>query len=125
MSQPLIARGISTRYITSESRLIVDDLLAGNRELFYILPGLTPLFTKFSKKKVNEAMEGSDMIGAKKKKKQKQLVVSKEDFEEERVRSLGICSNSQAVDTPYTHKVNLRTIFVRIRVVATFTDLAE
>ena len=65
------------------------------------------------------------MIVAKKKKKQKQLVVSKEDFEEERVRSLRICSNSQAVDTPYTHKVNLRTVFVRIRVVATFTDLAE
>ena len=32
LSQPLIARGISTRYITSGSRLIVDDLLAGNRE---------------------------------------------------------------------------------------------
>jgi len=32
LSQPLIARGISTRYITSGSRPIVDDLLAGNRE---------------------------------------------------------------------------------------------
>jgi ATP-dependent RNA helicase DDX24/MAK5 len=32
LSQPLIARGISTRYITSGSRRIVDDLLAGNRE---------------------------------------------------------------------------------------------
>ena len=29
LSQPLIARGISTRYITSGSRPIVDDLLAG------------------------------------------------------------------------------------------------
>lgn len=34
LSQPLIARGISTRYITSGSRLIVDDLLAGNRESY-------------------------------------------------------------------------------------------
>lgn len=32
LSQPLIVRGISTRYITSGSRSIVDDLLAGNRE---------------------------------------------------------------------------------------------
>ena len=32
LSQPLIARGISTRYLTSGSRPIVDDLLAGNRE---------------------------------------------------------------------------------------------
>ena len=37
LSQPLIAQGISTRYITSGSRLIVDDLLAGNREFIYIL----------------------------------------------------------------------------------------
>lgn len=29
LSQPLLATGISTRYITSGSRLIVDDLLAG------------------------------------------------------------------------------------------------
>lgn len=34
LSQPLIARGISTRYITSGSRPIVDDLLAGEREYF-------------------------------------------------------------------------------------------
>jgi ATP-dependent RNA helicase DDX24/MAK5 len=34
LSQPLIARGISTRYITSGSRLVVDDLLAGNRESY-------------------------------------------------------------------------------------------
>ena len=32
LSQPLIARGISRRYITSGSRFIVDDLLAGNCE---------------------------------------------------------------------------------------------
>ena len=42
LSQPLIARGISTRYITSGSRLIVDDLLAGNRESFLFLLVLTP-----------------------------------------------------------------------------------
>jgi len=70
LSQPLIARGISTRYITSGSRLIVDDLLAGN--LNEAMLGL------------KKAEAGSDtMIAAKKKKKQKQLVVSKEDFEEE------------------------------------------
>ena len=34
LSQPLIAKGISTRYITSGSRPIVDDLLAGERESF-------------------------------------------------------------------------------------------
>lgn len=34
LSQPLIAKGILTRYITSGSRSIVDDLLAGERESF-------------------------------------------------------------------------------------------
>jgi ATP-dependent RNA helicase DDX24/MAK5 len=29
LAQPLVARGISTRYITSGSRPIVDDLLSG------------------------------------------------------------------------------------------------
>lgn len=29
LAQPLIAKGISTRYITSGSRPIVDDLIAG------------------------------------------------------------------------------------------------
>lgn len=33
LSQPLIAKGISTRYITSGSRPIVDDLIAGERTL--------------------------------------------------------------------------------------------
>jgi len=70
LSQPLIARGISTRYITSGSRLIVDDLLAGN--LNEVMLGL------------KKAEAGSDtVIVAKKKKEQKQVVVSKEDFEEE------------------------------------------
>ena len=32
LSQPLLAKGISARYITSGSRPIVDDLLAGERE---------------------------------------------------------------------------------------------
>ena len=31
--QPLIARGVSTRYITSGSRSIVDDVVQGNCEL--------------------------------------------------------------------------------------------
>jgi ATP-dependent RNA helicase DDX24/MAK5 len=30
LAQPLVARGVSTRYITSGSRPIVDDLLAGD-----------------------------------------------------------------------------------------------
>ena len=90
LSQPLIAQGISTRYITSGSRLIVDDLLAGNREFIYILLGLNSDRLK-NNKKVNAAMvglkkaeAGSDMIVAKeKKKKKKQLEGSKEDVEEE------------------------------------------
>ncbi|KAF8814834.1 P-loop containing nucleoside triphosphate hydrolase protein, partial [Phlegmacium glaucopus] len=69
LSQPLIARGISTRYITSGSRLIVDDLLAGN--LNEAMVGL------------KKAEAGSDMTVANKKKKQKPSVVSKEEFEEE------------------------------------------
>ena len=32
LSRPLLAKGISARYITSGSRPIVDDLLAGERE---------------------------------------------------------------------------------------------
>ena len=43
LSQPLIARGTSTRYITSGSRLIVDDLLAGNRESYSAGLNLTPV----------------------------------------------------------------------------------
>ena len=89
LSQPLIAQGISTRYITSGSRLIVDDLLAGNREFIYILLGLNFDWLK-NNKKVNEAMlglkkaeAGSDMIVAKEKKRKKQLEGSKEDVEEE------------------------------------------
>ena len=90
LSQPLIAQGISTRYITSGSRLIVDDLLAGNREFIYILLDLNFDWLK-NNKKVNEAMvglkkaeAGSDMIVAKeKKKKKKQLEGSREDVEDE------------------------------------------
>lgn len=36
LSRPLIARGVSTRYITSGSRPIADDILAGKGELFLI-----------------------------------------------------------------------------------------
>lgn len=32
LAQPLVAKGVSTRYITSGSRPIVDDLLAGESE---------------------------------------------------------------------------------------------
>ena len=35
LSEPLISRGVSARYITSGSRPIVDDLLAGDRELLF------------------------------------------------------------------------------------------
>lgn len=37
LAQPLIARGISTRYVTSGSRPIVEDILAGTRKclVFY------------------------------------------------------------------------------------------
>lgn len=39
LAQPLVARGVSTRYITSGSRPIVDDIVSGDCEssvlLFY------------------------------------------------------------------------------------------
>lgn len=35
LAQPLIARGVSTRYITSGSRPIVDDVMAGDRTCSY------------------------------------------------------------------------------------------
>ncbi|KAF8635393.1 hypothetical protein AX15_000394 [Amanita polypyramis BW_CC] len=38
LSQPLLARGISTKYITSGSKPIVDDLLAGDCESFLSTP---------------------------------------------------------------------------------------
>lgn len=37
LSRPLIARGVSTRYITSGSRPIADDILAGNGESRWFL----------------------------------------------------------------------------------------
>jgi len=64
LSQPLIARGISTRYITSGSRPIVDDLLAGN--LNEAMVGL------------KNAEAGSEVIVAK---KQKKPAVLKEEEE--------------------------------------------
>lgn len=35
LAQPLIAKGVSTRYITSGSRPIVDDLISGHCASFY------------------------------------------------------------------------------------------
>lgn len=34
LSQPVVARGVSTRYLTSGSRPIVDDLIEGASELY-------------------------------------------------------------------------------------------
>ncbi|KAF8155797.1 P-loop containing nucleoside triphosphate hydrolase protein [Crassisporium funariophilum] len=70
LSQPLIARGISTRYITSGSRPIVDDLLAG--ELNETMLGL------------KKAEAGSDMVVSKKKKpkEEKSLPLKAEEEEE-------------------------------------------
>lgn len=34
LAQPLVARGVSTRYITSGSRPIVDDIVSGDCESF-------------------------------------------------------------------------------------------
>ncbi|KDR80265.1 hypothetical protein GALMADRAFT_223155 [Galerina marginata CBS 339.88] len=71
LAQPLIAKGISTRYITSGSRPIVDDLLAG--ELNETMVGL------------KKAEAGSEMAMAqRKKKKNKQMVsaVKQEAMEE-------------------------------------------
>ena len=34
ISQPVIARGVSTKYITSGSKPIIDDLLAGESKAF-------------------------------------------------------------------------------------------
>lgn len=38
LSEPLIVRGVSTKYITSGSRPIVDGLLAGERESLLLFP---------------------------------------------------------------------------------------
>lgn len=35
LAQPLVARGVSTRYITSGTRPIVEDLLAGESAYFF------------------------------------------------------------------------------------------
>lgn len=47
LSQPLVARGVSTRYITSGSRSIVDDVIAGectwHHSLFLVSPIPFPL----------------------------------------------------------------------------------
>ncbi|CAA7264354.1 unnamed protein product [Cyclocybe aegerita] len=70
LSQPLIARGISAKYITSGSRPIVDDLISG--EFNEAMLGLKKM----------EA--GSELVSAKKKKKAKPITsVKKEEMEEE------------------------------------------
>lgn len=43
LAQPLIAHGISTRYVTSGSRPIVDDILAGNRTSLHFIASPTSL----------------------------------------------------------------------------------
>ncbi|KAF9467758.1 P-loop containing nucleoside triphosphate hydrolase protein [Collybia nuda] len=66
LSQPLVMRGVSTRYITSGSRPIVDDLIAG--EYNETIVGL---------KRVEA---GNDLTTVKKKKKKMELV--KQEYEE-------------------------------------------
>ncbi|TFK38098.1 P-loop containing nucleoside triphosphate hydrolase protein [Crucibulum laeve] len=68
ISQPLIASGVSTRYITSSSRQIADDLLAGGFNITMV--------------GVKTVEPGSDLVNAKKKKK-KQPVKKEEEEEEE------------------------------------------
>ncbi|KII87625.1 hypothetical protein PLICRDRAFT_124996 [Plicaturopsis crispa FD-325 SS-3] len=68
LAQPLIARGVSARYITSGSRPIVDDLLAGQYNEAMV--GL----------KKTEA--GSDLAAVKKKKVVKAEVKAEEQYEE-------------------------------------------
>lgn len=91
LSQPLLAKGISARYITSGSRPIVDDLLAGEREFIIWTISYRGLSLYFL---VNETMvglkkaeAGSEMAVAKKKKAKKQTqsiaAVKDEELEEE------------------------------------------
>jgi len=92
LSQPLLAKGISARYITSGSRPIVDDLLAGERECLSFEP--FPNRSLNLSCLVNETMvglkkaeAGSEMAVAKKKKAKKQTqsiaAVKNEELEEE------------------------------------------
>jgi ATP-dependent RNA helicase DDX24/MAK5 len=89
LSQPLIAKGVSTRYITSGSRSIVDDLLAGDRECHESNLQSTILINHSA---VNDSMlgmkkaeAGSEMTIAKKKKKSqpKTTAVKQEEFDSE------------------------------------------
>ncbi|OCH86850.1 DEAD-domain-containing protein [Obba rivulosa] len=65
LAQPLVARGISTRYITSGSRPVADEMLAG--ELNEQMVGL------------RKVEAGSDLVPAK---KRKAKAKTKEEFEE-------------------------------------------
>lgn len=89
LSQPLIAKGVSTRYITSGSRSVVDDLLAGDRE--YHNSNLRSVIL-INRCVVNDSMlgmkkaeAGSEMTIAKKKKRSqpKSTAVKQEEFDSE------------------------------------------
>jgi ATP-dependent RNA helicase DDX24/MAK5 len=74
LAQPLVARGVSTRYITSGSTPIVDDLLAGECKRSFSA-GWRPSLINLRCGSVNEAMvgvkkteAGNDLVVGKKKK---------------------------------------------------------
>jgi ATP-dependent RNA helicase DDX24/MAK5 len=84
LSQPLVAKGVSTRYITSGSRPIVDDLIAGecklsclvNIQSIWLTHILTDHETMLGLKK---AEAGSDLVPRKKKKAKLREKVEEED----------------------------------------------
>lgn len=43
LSQPLVRRGISTKYITSGNRLDINDMLAGDCRFFFLHDSITDL----------------------------------------------------------------------------------
>ena len=73
LSQPLVAKGVSTRYITSGSRPIVDDLIAGECKLSCLVNiqsiWLTHILTDHEMMLgLKKAEAGSDLVPRKKKK---------------------------------------------------------
>ncbi|KZT69924.1 DEAD-domain-containing protein [Daedalea quercina L-15889] len=68
LEQPLVARGVSTRYITSGAVSIADDMLAGT--FHETMLGL------------KKAEAGSDLVASKKRKSKLKATVKKEEFEE-------------------------------------------
>lgn len=99
LAEPLVARGVSTRYITSGSRPIIDDILSGDCECAnsFIFLSIQWLLVWFSDclidhegmVGVKKAEAGDDLIAAKKSKKTKKSKVGgvkkeeKEGVEEE------------------------------------------